>query len=417
MARVVALATRIAWALHPDDENLAIASQIFVAAGVLLLFITNLVFAQRMIRAYHRFFGWSAGLTGFFWGLFGSIVVVLVMVITVTIQSFFTLNRKTHRIDKGIQLFCGVYLGVIAFLPIPLVLAAALVPRRTPIDRFGVGHFRTKFGLLTFTSVLLATGAIFRAATNFVVRPLNDPAWPQTKTAFYCFNFGIELVVVITYLLSRFDRRFHIPDGSSAPGHYSMSEYGVLAGAGTGENRRRTWMTRNSTVTNGGGGATIRSSDDTGGKRRIDRAVLDPVLDAAPPETGEASFTPAADLPPHIYELPTNSRVGSHWSLLSGKKPPPRSLHSRKSDSSFVYGGGGDHLSFPLPLELPFSEHQGSVAAGAPAPAGSTAGDPDMEWMARAMVCFYSSSLPSAVLSSFSIPAVRMAYWIMTDPS
>ncbi|KAK1773941.1 hypothetical protein QBC45DRAFT_61178 [Copromyces sp. CBS 386.78] len=359
MARVVACATRIAWALHPDDENLAIASQIFVAAGVLLLFITNLVFAQRMIRAYHRFFGWSPGVTRLFRGLFASIVAVLVMVVTVTIQSFFTLNRRTHRVDKGIQLFCGVYLAVIAFLPIPLVLAAALVPRRTPIDRFGVGHFRTKFGLLTFTSVLLATGAIFRAATNFVVRPLNNPAWPQTKAAFYCFNFGIELVVVITYLLSRFDRRFHIPDGSSAPGHYSMSEYGVLAGANVGAGVG----TRNSTVNGGGVAAANASSGDTG-KKRVSRGVPDPILDAAPEmETGTgtwsgtaAGFT-AVDLP-HIYE-PAVSRRGSNWSLLS---------KSRKSGGSSLYGG-----DFPLP-ELPFSETRESVA-----------GDPDMEWMARAM--------------------------------
>ncbi|KAK3487627.1 uncharacterized protein B0T23DRAFT_446506 [Neurospora hispaniola] len=373
MARVVALATRIAWALHPDDENLAIASQIFVAAGVLLLFITNLVFAQRMIRAYHRFFGWSPGLTRLFRGIFGSIVIVLVMVITVTIQSFFTLNRQTHRIDKDIQLFCGVYLAVIACLPISLVLAAALVPRRTPIDRFGVGHFRTKFGLITFTSVLLATGAIFRAATNFVVRPLNNPAWAQTKAAFYCFNFGIELVVVITYLLSRFDRRFHIPDGSSAPGHYSMSEFGVLAGA----NVNARIGARNSTVNGGGTGGTggrTASSIDTNGKKRVSRRVPDPILDAAP-ETGTAAAAaaaagfPTANLP-HIYE-PAGSRRGSNWSLLS---------KSRKSGGSSVYGG-----DFSLP-DLPFSETRESVAASAPA------GDPDMEWMARAMRELYGDS-------------------------
>ncbi|KAK3339192.1 hypothetical protein B0H65DRAFT_292960 [Neurospora tetraspora] len=415
MARVVALATRIAWALHPDDENLAIASQIFVAAGVLLLFITNLVFAQRMIRAYHRFFGWSPGVTRLFRGLFSSIVAVLAMVITVTVQSFFTLNRRTHRIDKGIQLFCGVYLAVIAFLPIPLVLAAALVPRRTPIDRFGVGHFRTKFGLLTFTSVLLATGAIFRAATNFVVRPLNNPAWAQTKTAFYCFNFGIELVVVITYLLSRFDRRFHIPDGSSAPGHYSMSEYGVLAGANVGAG---IGGARNSTVNGGGGagvtGGTTTSSVGTNGKKRVSRGVLDPILDAVPMETetgtgigtgtaAVAGFT-AVDLP-HIYES-AGSRRGSHWSLLSKSVTGGTTTSSVAGTGAVAAAGfttadlphiyesagsrrgshwsllsksrkiGGSSLSLP---ELPFSETHESIATTA------LAGDPDMEWMARAM--------------------------------
>ena len=32
--------------------------------------------------------------------------------------------------------------------------------------------------------------------------------------------------MVYIYALSRFDKRFHIPDGSSAPGHYSCSEDG-----------------------------------------------------------------------------------------------------------------------------------------------------------------------------------------------
>ncbi|KAK3391038.1 hypothetical protein B0H63DRAFT_130643 [Podospora didyma] len=226
MARIVALSMRIAWSAYPRDINVAIASQIFTAAGVLLLFVTNLIFAQRMIRAYHPFFGWARGTTFLFRFLFVSIVLVLVMVITVSVQSFFTLDHNTRRIDRDIQLFCATYLAVIAFLPIPIVLVAALVPRRTRIDKFGQGHFRTKFGLLTFTATLLAAGAIFRAANSFAPpRPLDDPAWYQSKACYFCFNFVIELVVVFTYALSRFDRRFHVPNGSSAPGHYSCSEY------------------------------------------------------------------------------------------------------------------------------------------------------------------------------------------------
>ncbi|KAM7190019.1 Protein of unknown function (DUF3112) domain containing protein [Rhypophila sp. PSN 637] len=226
MARIVALASRIAWAVHDTDINIAIASQIFTAAGVILLFVTNLIFAQRIIRAYHPFFGWSRPVGVLFGFLFGSIVAILVTVIAVTVHNFFTLDTAARQTDRAIQLFCGVWLAAMAFLPIPLALIAVVIPRRTRIDKFGQGHFSTKFGLLLFTAALLATGAVFRATTNFFARPVADPAWYHSKACYYCFNFGIEVLVVYIYALSRFDKRFHIPDGSSAPGHYSCSEDG-----------------------------------------------------------------------------------------------------------------------------------------------------------------------------------------------
>ncbi|KAK4223772.1 hypothetical protein QBC38DRAFT_424866 [Podospora fimiseda] len=232
MARIVALSMRIVWATQPRNVNVGIASQIFTACGVLILFITNLIFAQRIIRAYHPFFGWSRGVSWLFRIIFGSVVFVLVMVISVTVQSFFTLDEQTRKLDRRIQLFSGSYMGVYAFLPVPLVLIAAMVPRRTRIDKFGEGHFRTKFGLLTFTATLLAAGAVFRAVVNFYPRPLEDPGWYHGKPAYYCFNFGVEVIVVYTYALARFDKRFHIPDGSSAPGHYSHSFAPPTGGSG-----------------------------------------------------------------------------------------------------------------------------------------------------------------------------------------
>ncbi|KAK3688361.1 hypothetical protein B0T22DRAFT_459255 [Podospora appendiculata] len=231
MARIVALSMRIVWATHPGDIRVAISSQIFTAAGVILLFVTNLVFTQRIVRAYHPFFGWHAAVGVFFKVLFASIVAVLVTVITVTVQSFFTLDGATRAADRDVQLFCGTFFASMAFLPIPLVLLALAIPRRTRIDKFGQGHFRTKFALLFFTVTLLSAGAIFRCVTAYMSRPVTDPAWFQSKACYYCFNFGIEVIVVYTYALSRFDRRFHVPDGSSAPGHYSSSEYGASRSA------------------------------------------------------------------------------------------------------------------------------------------------------------------------------------------
>jgi hypothetical protein len=234
------------WAVHPRNVRIAIAAQIFTAAGVLILFITNLVFAQRVVRAYHPFFGWSKGVTGLFGVLFGSAIAVLAMVVTVTVQMFFVApgpaGEAVRGVDRKVQLCCAVYLAVYAFLPVPLVTLAAVVPRKTRIDKFGEGHFRTKFALLTFTASLLAAGAVFRAVVAFETRPIGNPAWFHSKVCYYCFNYGVELVVVFTYALSRFDKRFHIPDGCSAPGHYSLTESGMaLVSSGEFERRRRGW--------------------------------------------------------------------------------------------------------------------------------------------------------------------------------
>src|SRR5690606_29236052 len=69
---------------------------------------------------------------------------------------------------------------------------------------------------------LLAFGAGFRVGVSFNARPAGEPAWYHHKAAFYCINFVIELIVMYTYMLIRFDRRFHVPDGSHGPGHYSV---------------------------------------------------------------------------------------------------------------------------------------------------------------------------------------------------
>ncbi|KAL7940435.1 hypothetical protein V8C42DRAFT_242475 [Trichoderma barbatum] len=80
---------------------------------------------------------------------------------------------------------------------------------------------RTKIILVHFTTFLLTLGAGVCAGVAFQVRPANNPAWFHHKACFYCLNLVIELIVVFTYALSRFDRRSHIPDGRNKPGDFS----------------------------------------------------------------------------------------------------------------------------------------------------------------------------------------------------
>jgi hypothetical protein len=220
LIRAVALILRIAWASYPGNVRLAIAANILAQAGTILVFLINLFFAQRILRGYNPNFGWSKPARILFRFLFASVVISLIMVIATTVQSFFTLNQAARDTAHKVQLFGGTYLAVLAFLPIPIVVLAVVVPRKYVIEKFGSGSWRAKLFLLLFTASLMTLGAGFRAGTNYAPRPVNDPAWYHSRGPYYAFNYVLDLVVTYLYLLVGFDKRFHIPNGANGPGSY-----------------------------------------------------------------------------------------------------------------------------------------------------------------------------------------------------
>ena len=221
MARITTCIMRIVWATRPTSVRIAIAAQIFVAAGVVLLFVINTIFAQRIVRASHQHSGWHPAFSHFFQAVYVLIVLSLCMLITATVQSSYTLTSNTRRIDHDIQLCGQTYYVFVSFLPIPLVIGGLIIPRKTRLDKFGSGRFVTKIAILLFSTTLLCLGASFRAGTNYKpARPLSDPAWYHSKACFYIFNFTLEIIVIILYVIVRVDNRFHIPDGSKRAGDY-----------------------------------------------------------------------------------------------------------------------------------------------------------------------------------------------------
>lgn len=222
MARITACTMRLVWSKRPLDISIAIAAQVFVAAGVLILFVINLIFAQRILRASHPQWAWANWVSLAFKTYYASIVVMLLALITCTVQSFYTLNHNTRRIDRDVQLVGTTYFAVAAFLPFPLVLLRVILPKKIEhVDKFGEGRFRTKIRVLLFAAFILTLGASFRAGTAYVPRPRSDPAWYDSKACFYLFNFTIEITVVALYAAIRVDLRFHIPDAVHGPGAYS----------------------------------------------------------------------------------------------------------------------------------------------------------------------------------------------------
>lgn len=241
MARITTCVMRIVWSTRPRNVRIAIAAQVFVYAGVVLLFVVNLIFTQRIIRALHPRFGWNPAFSRFFIALYVLIVLTLVMLITTVIQTFYTQNQNTKRIDRNINLYAQTYYCIVAFLPIPLNIISFLIPRRTRVEKFGSGRFRTKIGLLVLASMLLTLGATFRTGTAYKTpRPRDSPAWYHSKACFYLFNLTIEYVVVLLYVILRVDMRFHVPNGATGPGHYSgrnLKEAEANGGRKTGMDR------------------------------------------------------------------------------------------------------------------------------------------------------------------------------------
>jgi len=238
VSRIISCVLRIAWSVHPTNIRLALAAQVFVAAGVVLLFLINMIFTSRLLRASHPGWAWKRAVRWTFRGLYISLFASLVTFVTAIIYSFFTMDPAALRRDRIVQLVVGTYLAVCAFLPIPLLALRLLLPasylvtkpkeREQKVEKFGTGRFRTKIRLVMCSSLLLSLGACFRAGIAYVPRDRNDPASYHGRACFYVLNFGIEVFVVWLYAAMRVDRRFIVPNGTKKVGDFKKGGAGGL---------------------------------------------------------------------------------------------------------------------------------------------------------------------------------------------
>ncbi|KAL6710075.1 hypothetical protein ACN47E_009866 [Coniothyrium glycines] len=222
MSRVVTSILRLASVSHPQSVQLALAAQIFVAAGVIILFIINLILSMRLVRSTHRSIGWHPAFSMLFKLLFVLIGFTIVSLIVTTVQSFYTLDVHIRAIDRSFQLYGSTFLAIIATLPIPIALLACIIPY-SPLDEFGTGRFRTKVIVLLVSSFLLSVGAWYRCGVTWQTPVPRSQPLPGylAKGPFYIFNFLVEIQTVIMYAVLRVDQRWHIPNGAHGSGSYS----------------------------------------------------------------------------------------------------------------------------------------------------------------------------------------------------
>ena len=223
MARVLTCTLRIVWATKHHNVSLAIAAQIFVNAGILIVYIINLSLAQRILRARQPTVGWNRVLRILFRISYVLIGVALILVIVLTVMSFYTLDKPTISDATWIRKGAITYLLVVAASPLALVPLAFLLPHHPDAETFGQGSMRSQVIILMIGSCLCTLIAGFRAGTTWEPsRPSSDPAWYDSKACFYVFNFTCEIIILCTYTISRIDKRFHVPDGSSKRKSYAI---------------------------------------------------------------------------------------------------------------------------------------------------------------------------------------------------
>jgi len=222
MARITTCVLRIASISLPKNIRLTIAASIFVAAGVLLIFIINLLWAQRLLRAYHPTTGWHRATSMVFISLYVLIGLTLAVVITSVVQNFYTLRPRTKFIDRALQLYGQTLFAVVSSLPIVIVLFTLATSKGRRPEKFGAGKMSYKIATLLTGSALLSLGAWYRCGTSWktpVPRSEPLPAY-FSKACFYVFNFVVEILVVYMYAILRVDLRFHVPNGAKGPGSY-----------------------------------------------------------------------------------------------------------------------------------------------------------------------------------------------------
>ncbi|KAH7394977.1 hypothetical protein DE146DRAFT_66838 [Phaeosphaeria sp. MPI-PUGE-AT-0046c] len=374
MSRVLTSIIRIASVSLPHKVQLALAAQVLVAAGVLILLITNIVFAMRLVRATHRSFGWHPAFGIAFKALFTIIGATLIILVTATIQSSYITNAQTKNNDRSMQLFGSTVLALVATLPLPMVALTLLIPY-SPLDEFGTGRTRTKVIVLLISTTLLSIGAWYRCGVAW------QPPVPRTqplpgylaKGPFYIFNFLFEFQTVMMYAILRVDQRWHIPNGAKGPGSYSKPL------------RHSDLELQDSRPTSADDAASMDSSktkidefDEKDGRsevriqiRRVEDIPIPPL--PQPAEVSPNSFRLSRPNSSHL-SIPTSYRpISRRTSLLQQiLTRQPTSEQKREwrasEESRIVRRLGGPWQQLPSPTESAFSYNR----TQAPSPTQST---------------------------------------------
>ncbi|KAH0341383.1 hypothetical protein KCU81_g6235, partial [Aureobasidium melanogenum] len=222
MARIVSCVLRIAWTTRLQNARLAIAASIFLNLGVMVVYAVVLVLASRILRAAQPRLGWNFTLRKAIKISYIGIVVVVILLLSFIIASVETLDQGVRTASLWVQRASNLYLLFFNCIAPVFLILSCLLPKDPEAENFGSCSMRTKqiiLGVASFFSLFISG---FRCGTIWATpRPASDPAWYDHRALFYIVLLGFEIVVIYLFILTRFDQKFWVPDGSQGPGDYS----------------------------------------------------------------------------------------------------------------------------------------------------------------------------------------------------
>jgi hypothetical protein len=224
MARKGTMVLRIAWATRPNNGSVALAANIFAFLGVVVIYIVVLLLSLRVFRARQPRLGWRPWLSKGIKITYAVLLVLVLVVIPFTIVNGFTKDPQLLKACTWIIRVGVLYFFLFNLIAPVLYLLAIFLPRpKDPEpENFGTGGMQAKLIILAIVIFFTVFISAFRFGVTWApIRPLSQPAWYDTRAAFYTIELGFELIITFTLISVRFDRRFWIPNGSKRPGDYS----------------------------------------------------------------------------------------------------------------------------------------------------------------------------------------------------
>ncbi|OBT85295.1 hypothetical protein VE02_07826 [Pseudogymnoascus sp. 03VT05] len=207
MARVATFTMRIVWATRPTNPDITIAANALVAAGVILLWCINRVFATRLLGEYHpRLYKRPA----FEFALrrlpYVIIICCVPMVLVAMVLQFKTTNQQIRvATDILLKVVISFFLAF-TFSPFFVLAITLLIPGEVE----GRGKTGTKVAVIVAATTLLCWELGMRTATMLQHLPANAAPWYYSKPAFYVFVPVFELAVSCMYAAVRVDRLFYV---------------------------------------------------------------------------------------------------------------------------------------------------------------------------------------------------------------
>ncbi|KAK9368885.1 hypothetical protein V1509DRAFT_621779 [Lipomyces kononenkoae] len=263
MARIVTFSMRLASAIHPTNLNVSIAASIFIAAGVVILFVLNVLFSQRLFTAQHPSRAYVGSAFYNIMKLFYISIIAFLIVLVVTSGVYYHTNATVMQGIAQFRKVAMVYFTVTAFMPTLIVAAAYAIPRSEQdrtwpvhyahwIDSYSGLYFpdprklpsavefyaeipegetripvqvipppdrgtrKVSIFLVLFASVILTFGTAVRTAATFGHAAEIQKPWYDYRVTMYMCIALVELMVEISWIIGRVDLRFYIPNNDKS---------------------------------------------------------------------------------------------------------------------------------------------------------------------------------------------------------